>query len=98
MAAVYTYNTASACLLPELGARHSLLNLSVHDLVEEFARHVSLSAAIICYIIVTELQHFGNEVETKDPCNTLTLTLSKTAQLRLFLLANANVVSLIPVY
>ncbi|KAH4926099.1 hypothetical protein HBI79_145740 [Parastagonospora nodorum] len=26
---------------PELGARHSLLNLSVHDLVEEFARHVS---------------------------------------------------------
>ncbi|KAH6440238.1 hypothetical protein HBI59_136870 [Parastagonospora nodorum] len=36
---VYTYNTASACLLPELGARHSLSNLSVHDLVEEFARH-----------------------------------------------------------
>ncbi|KAH5992021.1 hypothetical protein HBI84_161400 [Parastagonospora nodorum] len=25
--------------LRELGARHSLLNLSVHDLVEEFARH-----------------------------------------------------------
>ncbi|KAH6417901.1 hypothetical protein HBI59_246390 [Parastagonospora nodorum] len=27
--------------LRELGARHSLSNLSVHDLVEEFARHVS---------------------------------------------------------
>ncbi|KAH4592754.1 hypothetical protein HBH82_251220 [Parastagonospora nodorum] len=25
----------------ELGARHSLSNLSVHDLVEEFARHIS---------------------------------------------------------
>ncbi|KAH4798575.1 hypothetical protein HBH61_241680 [Parastagonospora nodorum] len=35
MAAVYTYNTASARLLPELGARHGLSNLSVHDLVEE---------------------------------------------------------------
>ncbi|KAH4076261.1 hypothetical protein HBH50_003300 [Parastagonospora nodorum] len=35
MAAVYTYNTASACLLPELGVRHGLSNLSVHDLVEE---------------------------------------------------------------
>ncbi|KAH3948596.1 hypothetical protein HBH53_101830 [Parastagonospora nodorum] len=84
----------------ELGARHSLSNLSVHDLVEEFARHLAVAtclqlrdaqtppvfreaaAAIICYIIVTELQHFGNEVETKDPRNTLTLTLSKTAQLR----------------
>ncbi|KAH5756813.1 hypothetical protein HBI16_212870 [Parastagonospora nodorum] len=30
-----------ASLRKELGARHSLLNLSVHDLVEEFARHVS---------------------------------------------------------
>ncbi|KAH5943639.1 hypothetical protein HBI87_129400 [Parastagonospora nodorum] len=47
MAAVYTYNTASARLLPELGARHSLLNLSVHDLVEEFARHV-LSQVSLC--------------------------------------------------
>ncbi|KAH6371624.1 hypothetical protein HBI36_014470 [Parastagonospora nodorum] len=28
-----------AGLRKELGARHSLLNLSVHDLVEEFARH-----------------------------------------------------------
>ncbi|KAH5706834.1 hypothetical protein HBI18_252280 [Parastagonospora nodorum] len=28
-----------ASLRKELGARHSLLNLSVHDLVEEFARH-----------------------------------------------------------
>ncbi|KAH4905210.1 hypothetical protein HBI80_094290 [Parastagonospora nodorum] len=26
-------------LIRELGARHSLLNLSVYDLVEEFARH-----------------------------------------------------------
>ncbi|KAH6101952.1 hypothetical protein HBI64_254280 [Parastagonospora nodorum] len=41
MAAVYTHNTAPARLPPELGARHSLSNLSVHDLVEEFARHVS---------------------------------------------------------
>ncbi|KAH5251353.1 hypothetical protein HBI72_153800 [Parastagonospora nodorum] len=30
-----------AGLRKELGARHSLLNLSVHDLVEEFARYVS---------------------------------------------------------
>ncbi|KAH4406657.1 hypothetical protein HBH92_161000 [Parastagonospora nodorum] len=28
-----------ASLRKELGARHSLLNLSVYDLVEEFARH-----------------------------------------------------------
>ncbi|KAH6503313.1 hypothetical protein HBI55_022940 [Parastagonospora nodorum] len=96
-------HSIAATTIRELGARHSLLNLSVHDLVEEFARHVSLffrkaAAAIICYIIVTELQHFGNEVETKDPRDTLTLTLSKTAQPQPFLPANANVVSLIPVY
>ncbi|KAH5166818.1 hypothetical protein HBH77_246570 [Parastagonospora nodorum] len=30
-----------AGLRKELGARHGLSNLSVHDLVEEFARHVS---------------------------------------------------------
>ncbi|KAH5791051.1 hypothetical protein HBI96_207010 [Parastagonospora nodorum] len=58
MAAVYTYNTASARLLPELGARHSLLNLSVHDLVEEFARHVlsqrNYSLRLSCLI---RLQH-----------------------------------------
>ncbi|KAH6330837.1 hypothetical protein HBI37_183630 [Parastagonospora nodorum] len=41
MAAVYTHNTAPARLPLELGARHNLSNLSVHDLVEEFARHVS---------------------------------------------------------
>ncbi|KAH3943941.1 hypothetical protein HBH53_167590 [Parastagonospora nodorum] len=35
MVAVYTHNTAPACLLLELGARHGLSNLSVHDLVEE---------------------------------------------------------------
>ncbi|KAH4696512.1 hypothetical protein HBH78_070450 [Parastagonospora nodorum] len=29
----------AATTIRELGARHSLLNLSVHDLVEEFARH-----------------------------------------------------------
>ncbi|KAH4400794.1 hypothetical protein HBH99_090180 [Parastagonospora nodorum] len=46
----------------ELRARYNLLNLSVYDLVEEFARHVSL-----CFALLT----------------------------RLFLLANANVVSLI---
>ncbi|KAH5648556.1 hypothetical protein HBI51_099930 [Parastagonospora nodorum] len=63
-----------ASLRKELGARHSLLNLSVHDLVEEFARHLAVAtcpqlrdaqtppvfrkaaAAIIYYIIVTELQ------------------------------------------
>ncbi|KAH5232400.1 hypothetical protein HBI62_071700 [Parastagonospora nodorum] len=32
--------TSTHCPLRELGARHSLSNLSVHDLVEEFARHV----------------------------------------------------------
>ncbi|KAH4972875.1 hypothetical protein HBI78_013670 [Parastagonospora nodorum] len=31
--------TSTHCPLRELGARHGLLNLSVHDLVEEFARH-----------------------------------------------------------
>ncbi|KAH5493375.1 hypothetical protein HBI52_211690 [Parastagonospora nodorum] len=31
--------TSTYCSLRELGARHSLLNLSVYDLVEEFARH-----------------------------------------------------------
>ncbi|KAH4993980.1 hypothetical protein HBI76_026220 [Parastagonospora nodorum] len=31
--------TSTHCPLRELRARHSLLNLSVHDLVEEFARH-----------------------------------------------------------
>ncbi|KAH5355702.1 hypothetical protein HBI48_132640 [Parastagonospora nodorum] len=31
--------TSTHCPLRELEARHSLLNLSVHDLVEEFARH-----------------------------------------------------------
>ena len=40
------------------------------------------AAAIIRHIIVTELQHFGNEVETEDPRDTLTLTLSETAQPR----------------
>ncbi|KAH5726687.1 hypothetical protein HBI17_235980 [Parastagonospora nodorum] len=44
--------TTKACLLcraalKELGARHSLLNLSVHDLVEEFARYVSLCFALL---------------------------------------------------
>ncbi|KAH4030243.1 hypothetical protein HBI09_126830 [Parastagonospora nodorum] len=33
-------NTLYATSSWELGARHSLSNLSVHDLVEEFARHV----------------------------------------------------------
>ncbi|KAH5340342.1 hypothetical protein HBI48_249340 [Parastagonospora nodorum] len=33
-------NSMPTSLAKELGARHSLLNLSVHDLVEEFARHV----------------------------------------------------------
>ncbi|KAH5287283.1 hypothetical protein HBI70_017460 [Parastagonospora nodorum] len=36
-----------AGLRKELGARHSLLNLSVHDLVEEFARH-SVYAVFEC--------------------------------------------------
>ncbi|KAH5805038.1 hypothetical protein HBI93_252470 [Parastagonospora nodorum] len=31
--------TSTHCPLRELGARHSLSNLSVYDLVEEFARH-----------------------------------------------------------
>ncbi|KAH4184211.1 hypothetical protein HBH42_193360 [Parastagonospora nodorum] len=31
--------TSTHCPLKELGARHSLLNLSIYDLVEEFARH-----------------------------------------------------------
>ncbi|KAH5340186.1 hypothetical protein HBI33_247070 [Parastagonospora nodorum] len=30
----------AATTIRELGARHGLSNLSVHDLVEEFARHV----------------------------------------------------------
>ncbi|KAH3938352.1 hypothetical protein HBH53_263730 [Parastagonospora nodorum] len=30
----------AATTIRELGARHSLSNLSVYDLVEEFARHV----------------------------------------------------------
>ncbi|KAH6339863.1 hypothetical protein HBI37_112850 [Parastagonospora nodorum] len=34
------YNSMPTSLTKELGARHSLSNLSVHDLVEEFARHV----------------------------------------------------------
>ncbi|KAH4354584.1 hypothetical protein HBH97_246340 [Parastagonospora nodorum] len=37
----------SSARLRELEARHSLLNLSVHDLVEEFARHV-LSQVSLC--------------------------------------------------
>ncbi|KAH5576201.1 hypothetical protein HBI25_000320 [Parastagonospora nodorum] len=36
------------------------------------------AAAIIRYIIVTKLQHFGNKVKTENSYNTLTLTLSKT--------------------
>ncbi|KAH3990381.1 hypothetical protein HBH52_006130 [Parastagonospora nodorum] len=40
------------------------------------------AAAIIRYIIVTKLQHFGNKVKTKNPHNMLTLILSKTAQLQ----------------
>ncbi|KAH6239150.1 hypothetical protein HBI15_039610 [Parastagonospora nodorum] len=35
------YNSMPTSLTKELGARHSLSNLSVHDLVEEFARYVS---------------------------------------------------------
>ncbi|KAH5236836.1 hypothetical protein HBI72_243860 [Parastagonospora nodorum] len=34
-------NSMPTSLTKELGARHSLSNLSVHDLVEEFARHIS---------------------------------------------------------
>ncbi|KAH4103109.1 hypothetical protein HBH46_118080 [Parastagonospora nodorum] len=34
----------------ELGARHSLLNLSVYDLVEEFARYVSLYSVTIVFV------------------------------------------------
>ncbi|KAH6102343.1 hypothetical protein HBI64_252490 [Parastagonospora nodorum] len=34
-------NSMPTSLTKELGARHNLSNLSVHDLVEEFARHVS---------------------------------------------------------
>ncbi|KAH5791417.1 hypothetical protein HBI97_046940 [Parastagonospora nodorum] len=44
--------TSTHCPLRELGARHSLSNLSVYDLVEEFARHVSLygvTTVFICY-------------------------------------------------
>ncbi|KAH5788207.1 hypothetical protein HBI88_196910 [Parastagonospora nodorum] len=50
--------TSTHCPLRELGARHSLLNLSVHDLVEEFARHVlsqrNYSLRLSCLI---RLQH-----------------------------------------
>ncbi|KAH5486677.1 hypothetical protein HBI52_243100 [Parastagonospora nodorum] len=59
-------NLMHASLRKELEARHSLLNLSVYDLVEEFARHIlnaqtplvfyKAAAAIIYYIIVTKLQ------------------------------------------
>ncbi|KAH6516206.1 hypothetical protein HBI07_250350 [Parastagonospora nodorum] len=34
-------HSMAATTIRELGARHGLSNLSVHDLVEEFARHVS---------------------------------------------------------
>ncbi|KAH4071643.1 hypothetical protein HBH50_066470 [Parastagonospora nodorum] len=51
MAAVYTYNTAPACLLLELGARHGLLNLSVYNLVEE-RRNYGL-----CLLCLIRLRH-----------------------------------------
>ncbi|KAH5670444.1 hypothetical protein HBI21_187460 [Parastagonospora nodorum] len=47
-------NSMPTSLTKELGARHSLLNLSVHDLVEEFARHRNYSLRPSCLI---RLQH-----------------------------------------
>ncbi|KAH5071391.1 hypothetical protein HBH95_174870 [Parastagonospora nodorum] len=48
------YNLLTATVLRirarELGVRHSLLNLSVHDLVEEFARHRNYSLRLLCLI------------------------------------------------
>ncbi|QRC99733.1 hypothetical protein JI435_437410 [Parastagonospora nodorum SN15] len=41
MAADDMVHSMAATTIRELGARHGLSNLSVHDLVEEFARHVS---------------------------------------------------------
>ncbi|KAH5167293.1 hypothetical protein HBH77_242280 [Parastagonospora nodorum] len=39
-----------ASLRKELEVRHSLLNLSVYNLVEEFARHVSLYSVTIVFV------------------------------------------------
>ncbi|KAH4606188.1 hypothetical protein HBH82_108340 [Parastagonospora nodorum] len=43
-------NSMPTSLIKELGARHGLLNLSVHDLVEEFARHRNYSLRLSCLI------------------------------------------------
>ncbi|KAH5236969.1 hypothetical protein HBI71_245480 [Parastagonospora nodorum] len=48
------YNSMPTSLIKELGARHSLSNLSVYDLVEEFARHRNYSLRLSCLI---RLQH-----------------------------------------
>ncbi|KAH4215479.1 hypothetical protein HBI06_249760 [Parastagonospora nodorum] len=51
-------NLMHASLRKELEARHSLSNLSVHNLVEKFARHVSLQrnySLRLSYLI--RLQH-----------------------------------------
>ncbi|KAH6106776.1 hypothetical protein HBI64_234970 [Parastagonospora nodorum] len=47
-------NSMPTSLAKELGARHSLLNLSVYNLVEEFARHRNYSLRPSCLI---RLQH-----------------------------------------
>ncbi|KAH4111599.1 hypothetical protein HBH47_242790 [Parastagonospora nodorum] len=58
----------------ELGARHSLSNLSVHDLVEEFARHVSsqynISIIFFSACKLSDLYKAG----TSLVMNTLTVT------------------------
>ncbi|KAH4077111.1 hypothetical protein HBH48_247950 [Parastagonospora nodorum] len=43
-------HSIAATTIRELGARHSLSNLSVHDLVEEFARHRNYSLHPSCLI------------------------------------------------
>ncbi|KAH4906896.1 hypothetical protein HBI80_075060 [Parastagonospora nodorum] len=47
---LYLNNIQHLYLTAELEARHSLLNLSVHDLVEEFARHRNYSLRPSCLI------------------------------------------------
>ncbi|KAH5031035.1 hypothetical protein HBI74_085360 [Parastagonospora nodorum] len=43
-------NSMLTSLVKELEARHSLSNLSVHDLVEEFARHRNYGLRLSCLI------------------------------------------------
>ncbi|KAH6298853.1 hypothetical protein HBI39_141580 [Parastagonospora nodorum] len=40
----------AATTIRELGARHGLLNLSVYDLVEEFARYRNYGLRLSCLI------------------------------------------------